>query len=189
MLDNVYRRLCNLRKQNDNLGLVFDEISAVLKDFEAISVKEIHNYSSPSNNSETQKVFENMYQYFELLLEKELEPLSSLNLLGGFINNQPLQIFHRSLNEASNSVLTVENWDDILFVILFKILKKRRDEGSVQSELEFKNLKDGVIKQVLTLFQRRLMTFGLDSNFTIRVMSDNRYREYRGHLIPLLVAL
>ena len=68
MLDNVYRRLCNLRKQNDNLGLVFDEISAVLKDFEAISVKEIHNYSSPSNNSETQKVFENMYQYFELLL-------------------------------------------------------------------------------------------------------------------------
>ncbi len=173
MLDNVYRRLCNLRKQNDNLGLVFDEISAVLKDFEAISVKEIHNYSSPSNNSETQKVFENMYQYFELLLEKELEPLSSLNLL----------------NEASNSVLTVENWDDILFVILFKILKKRRDEGSVQSELEFKNLKDGVIKQVLTLFQRRLMTFGLDSNFTIRVMSDNRYREYRGHLIPLLVAL
>ena len=174
MLDNVYRRLCNLRKQNDNLGLVFDEISAVLKAFEAISVKEIHIYSYSSNNSETQKVFENIYQYFELLLEKGLEPLSSLNLLGGFINNQPPQIFHRCLNEASNSVLTVENWDDILFVILFKILKKRRDEGSVQSELEFKNLKDGVIKQVLTLFQRRLMTFGLDSNFTIRVMSDNR---------------
>ena len=118
-----------------------------------------------------------------------MEPLSSLNLLGGFINNQSLQIFHRSLNEASNSVLTVENWDDVLFVILLKVLAKSKDEGSIQSELEFKNLKDAVIKQVLSLFQRRLLTFGLDSNFTVRVMSDNRYREYRGHLIPLLVAL
>lgn len=189
MIDDLYRRLCDLRKQNDNLGLVFDEIGAVLKDFEAISVKEIHAYSCSSNNSETQKVFENMYQYFELLLENGLEPLSSLNLLGGFINNQSLQTFHRSLNEASNSVLTVENWDDILFVILFKILKKQKEEGRVQSELEFKKLKDGVIKQVLTLFQRRLITFGLNSNFTVRVMSDNRYREYSGLLIPLLVEL
>ena len=189
MLDDVYGRLCNLRKQNDYLGLVFDEISVVLRDFEAISVREIHAYAFTSKNSESQKVLEDIYQYFELLLEKGLEPLSSLNLLGGFINNQSLQIFHRSLNEASNSVLTVENWDDVLFVILLKVLAKSKDEGSIQSELEFKNLKDAVIKQVLSLFQRRLLTFGLDSNFTVRVMSDNRYREYRGHLIPLLVAL
>lgn len=189
MLNEVYRRLCNLRKQNDNLGLVLDEISVVLRDFEAISVKEIHAYAFSSNNTESQKVLGNIYQYFELLLEKGLEPLSSLNLLGGFIYDQPSQMFHRSLNEALNSVLTLENWDDVLFAILLKILAKSKDEGSIQSEQEFKNLKDGVIRQVLSLFQKRLMTFGLDSNFTVRVMSDNRYREYRGHLIPLLVAL
>ena len=189
MLDDLYIRLSNLRKQNDNLAVVFDEISIVLKDFEAISVREIHAYALSNKTSKSEKVLENIYQYFELLLEKGLEPLSSLNLLGGFINNQPLQVFHRCLNDASNSVLTVENWDDVLFVILLKILNKSKDEESIQSEQEFRNLKDGVIKQVLSLFQRRLMTFGLDSNFTVRVMSDNRYREYRGHLIPLLVAL
>lgn len=189
MLNELYRRLCNLREQNDNLGLVFNDISMVMKDFEAISVREIHAYAFSSKNPESQKILENIYQYFELLLETGLEPLSSLNLLGGFIKNQPLQIFHRSLNEASNSVLTVENWDDVLFVILLKVLGKNNNERSILSEQEFKNLKDGVIKQVLSLFQRRLMTFGLDANFTVRVMSDNRYSEYRGHLIPLLVAL
>lgn len=189
MIDDIHESLNILRHKYEDLHLALDEISAVLNRFDMISVREIHSYAFSNDNAGSQKVLENIYQYFELLLVRDIEPLSTLNLIGGFIENQSLQIFHQSLNNASSSVLTVENWDDILFVILFNILDKGLDKGSVQSELEFKILKDGVIKQVLFLFQRRLMTFGLDSNFTVRVMSDKRYREYRGHLIPLLAAL
>lgn len=189
MIEATYIELCKLRSLNDNLGLVLDDISAALEGFELISVREIHSYVFSSDYPKAQKVLENIYQHFELLLQNGIEPLSSLNLLGSFIENQSIQTFHRSLNEASNSVVTVENWDDVLFVILLRILDKGLGDESILSELEFNKLKDGVIKQVLYLFQRRLTTFGLDSNFIVRVMSDDRYREYRGHLIPLLVEL
>lgn len=189
MIDNVSDSLNILRARHDNLGLVLGEISSVLKEFETITVRDIHAYAFNSNNPNAKEVLVNIYQYFELLLQQGIEALNSLNLLGGFIENQHLQTFHQCLNDASNCALTIDNWDDMLFRILFRIFNKGKSNGSIQSELEFAMLKDGVIKQVLYLFQRRLVTFGLDTNFTVRVMSDHRYREFQGRLIPLLVAL
>jgi len=189
MIDEINHNLILLRERNDNLGRVINNISSALQEFETISVREVHAYAFDGDSPKSQKVLVNIYQFFELLLQQGVQVLNSLNLIGAIIENQNLQTFHQCLNDASNCVLTIENWDDMLFKILLRILNKERSDESILSENEFAELKDGVIKQVLYLFRRRLVSFGLDANFTVRIMSDKRYREHLGHLIPLLVEL
>lgn len=189
MIESICNELKILRGSHTNLELVLEKISRLLIEFETISVMNIHRYAFDVDNTNAQETLETIYQFFELLLLRGDDSMASLNLLGGVIQNQELQAFHQSINDASNSVLTIHNWDDIMFKIILKILSKEKSVNSILTEREHSNLKECVIKQVLYMFRKRLSIFGLDSNFVVRIMSDDRYKEYKGFLIPLLVGL